>query len=57
MCILNMLQNLVHGCLWSVKMMCEELLFDVAYDEMPHELGVGRSKSLNFRENLLGVLH
>jgi hypothetical protein len=26
-------------------------------DELPCNLGVDRSRSLNFRENLLGVLH
>jgi hypothetical protein len=32
-------------------------LFLVTYDEIPYGLGVDHSKSLNFRENLLGVLH
>lgn len=33
------------------------LAFLLANDELPSKLDVDHSKSLNFRENLLGVLH
>lgn len=41
----------------SLRFMCINLLFVVTYDELPSVRGVGSSKSLFFRENLLGVLY